>query len=99
MCIGVYQGVGCPRTRITDHPELSCGYWELNPDLLEEQSVLLTTEPSLLLLLLSLFAFLSCHLLFHFPLSKKEEKEGEVEERHWPDFPAFCIGLFRDGTL
>ena len=25
--------------------ELPCGFWELNPDLLEEQSVLLTVEP------------------------------------------------------
>jgi hypothetical protein len=32
---------------ITDGCELPCGCWELNSGTLEEQSVLLTTEPSL----------------------------------------------------
>jgi hypothetical protein len=32
---------------ITDGYEPPCGYWELNSGPLEEQSVLLTTEPSL----------------------------------------------------
>ena len=32
---------------ITDGCEPPCGYWELNSGPLEEQSVLLTTEPSL----------------------------------------------------
>ena len=34
---------------ITDGCEAPCGCWELNSGLLEEQSVLLTTEPSLYL--------------------------------------------------
>ncbi|KAM7323220.1 hypothetical protein ACRRTK_017326 [Alexandromys fortis] len=32
---------------ITDGCEPPCGYWELNSESLEEQPVLLTTEPSL----------------------------------------------------
>ncbi|CAO2613549.1 hypothetical protein LEMLEM_LOCUS16128 [Lemmus lemmus] len=32
---------------VTDSCELPCGCWELNPGPREEQSVLLTTEPSL----------------------------------------------------
>ncbi|CAO2624034.1 hypothetical protein LEMLEM_LOCUS18165, partial [Lemmus lemmus] len=32
---------------ITDGCELPCGFWELNSGLLEEQAMLLTTEPSL----------------------------------------------------
>jgi hypothetical protein len=32
---------------ITDGYDTSCGCWELNSELLEEQLVLLTTEPSL----------------------------------------------------
>ena len=36
-----------PETRVMDGYELPCGYWELNSDPLEEQAVLLTTEPSL----------------------------------------------------
>ena len=32
---------------ITDSCEPTCGCWELNSGLLEEQSVLLTAEPSL----------------------------------------------------
>ena len=34
-----------PRTGVADGYELPCGYWPLNPDPLEEQSVLPTTEP------------------------------------------------------
>ena len=42
MCIGVKVfGTG-----VTDSCELPCGCWELNPGPLEEQSVLLTAEPS-----------------------------------------------------
>ncbi|XP_050003558.1 adiponectin receptor protein 1 [Alexandromys fortis] len=36
-----------PATGSSDSCELPCGCWELNPGPLEEQSVLLTTEPSL----------------------------------------------------
>jgi hypothetical protein len=45
MCIYRYEGVRFPGTRITDSWELLC--WELNLGPLEEQPVLLTTEPSL----------------------------------------------------
>jgi hypothetical protein len=41
------NGIGSPETRIIDSCELPCGYWELNPGLLEEQPVLLTAETSL----------------------------------------------------
>ena len=41
------MGVKYPGTGITESCELPCGCWELNPGLLEEQSVLLTPEPSL----------------------------------------------------
>ena len=43
MCIGIRS----PGTGVTDSRELPCGCWELNLDPLEEQPVLLTTEPSL----------------------------------------------------
>ena len=36
-----------PETGVIDDCEPPCGSWELKPDLLEEQPVLLTTEPSL----------------------------------------------------
>jgi hypothetical protein len=45
VCLG--EGVRSPKARITDGCELLCGYWELNSGPLEEQSVLLTAEPSL----------------------------------------------------
>jgi len=41
------DGVGCPGTGVTDRHEPPCGCCELNPGLLEEQPVLLTSEPSL----------------------------------------------------
>ena len=40
------MGVRSPGTGIKDSCELPCGYWELNSGPLEEQPVLLTTEPS-----------------------------------------------------
>ena len=43
----VCEGAECPGTEVTDSGELPCGYWESNPGPLEEQTVLLTTEPSL----------------------------------------------------
>ena len=36
-----------PGNGVTDSCELPCGCWEVNPGPLEEQPVLLTTEPSL----------------------------------------------------
>lgn len=39
--------VRSPGSRVTDSCALPYGYWELNWSCLEEQSVLLTTEPSL----------------------------------------------------
>jgi hypothetical protein len=44
------EGVESSRTGITESwefNELSCGCWKLNSDPLEEQLVLLTTDPSL----------------------------------------------------
>ena len=41
------EGVGSPGTGVTGSCEPPCGRWELNLDPLEEQSVLLTAEPSL----------------------------------------------------
>ena len=49
LCLHVClcEGVGYSGAGVTDRCELPCGCWELNPGLLEEQSVLLTTEPPL----------------------------------------------------
>lgn len=44
---------------ITDGCELPCGCWELTSGPLEEQAVLLTTEPFLQALILFLFMFMS----------------------------------------
>lgn len=41
------EGAGCPRTEVTDGCKSLCGSWELVPDPLQEQPVLLTTEKSL----------------------------------------------------
>jgi hypothetical protein len=41
------EGVRSPGTGLTGSYELPCGCWELNPDPLEHQPVLLTAEPSL----------------------------------------------------
>ena len=41
------EGIESSRIGITDGCEPSCRCWELNPGLLEDQSVLLTTGPSL----------------------------------------------------
>jgi hypothetical protein len=60
------EGVRSPGIGVTDGCEPPCGYWELNLGPLE-QSVLLTTEPSLQpwfplfsLFLISLLSFLLC---------------------------------------
>jgi hypothetical protein len=42
LCEGVHPGVG-----IIDRHELPCALWDLNPDPLGKQPVLLNTEPSL----------------------------------------------------
>jgi hypothetical protein len=51
MCGVHYQSLQTYQKRVSDHItdgcEPPCGCWELNSGLLEEQSVLLTTEPSL----------------------------------------------------
>jgi hypothetical protein len=39
--------LGSSGTGVIDSYVLPCGYWKPNPDSLEEQPVLLTTEPSL----------------------------------------------------
>ena len=44
-------------TEITDGCELPCGCWELTPSTLEEQQVLLTSEPSLLPKIFPIFLF------------------------------------------
>lgn len=41
------EDTGCPGTGIMDSYEPPCGCWESNPDPLQQQQVLLTTEPSL----------------------------------------------------
>lgn len=41
------EGTGFPGTGIIVSCELSYGCWEANPDLLREQQLLLTSEPSL----------------------------------------------------
>ena len=51
MCVQYPQrpveGIGSPGTGVIDGCEPLCGFWELNPDPLQEQLVPLTTEPSL----------------------------------------------------
>ena len=48
LCLSVclYEDVGSPGTGVADSCELPCGCWVLNPSPLQEQPVLLTTEPS-----------------------------------------------------
>lgn len=41
------EGNGYPETVVTESCEQPCGYRELNPDLLQEQLVLLKMKPSL----------------------------------------------------
>ena len=40
------EGTGVPRIGVTASCELPCGRWELNPSPLQEQPLLLPTEPS-----------------------------------------------------
>lgn len=44
---GSEEGVGSPGTGIAGGYEVPCGCWEVNLSPLEQQPVLLTTEPSL----------------------------------------------------
>lgn len=48
------EGTGYPGTGIMDSYESPCGCWESNSDPLQQQQVLLTTEPSLWLPRLSI---------------------------------------------
>jgi hypothetical protein len=41
------EHTGSPGTGVVDNCELPCGCWELNPGVLQEQPVFLTTESSL----------------------------------------------------
>lgn len=43
------EGFGSLPIGVTDSCELPCGFWELNPEPIDEQTVLLPTESSLLL--------------------------------------------------
>ena len=48
QCLGRSEGhTRFPETAVTDTCELPCGCWELSPGPLDQQPVLLTTEPSL----------------------------------------------------
>ena len=44
MCVLVLVEASSLRTEVTDGCDPPCGCWELNPDPLEEQPVLLTAE-------------------------------------------------------
>lgn len=44
---GSEEGAGCPGIEVIDNSEPPCWCWELNLDLLGEQLVHLTPEPSL----------------------------------------------------
>jgi hypothetical protein len=66
---GQKRALDFPGIGVTDSCEPPCGCWELNSEPLEEQSVLLTTEPSLqplsLIFNFVLFAFLFVCLFVH----------------------------------
>lgn len=47
LCTLVFKVVRFPGNRIANSCEVPCGCWVLNPGPLEEQPVVLTTEPSL----------------------------------------------------
>lgn len=38
------EGIGSPKTGVAGGCELPCGFWDLNPGPLEEQTLLLTAE-------------------------------------------------------
>ena len=61
------ESVTSPGTGVTDGCEPPCMCWELNLGPLEEQSVLLTTKPSLHSLI---FIFKQIFFLFFFPVEK-----------------------------
>ena len=60
---GQKRDSGSPETVVTDGCELPPGCWQLNPGLLEEQPVLLTTESGFLFVLLFLFCVCTFLLL------------------------------------
>ena len=67
-CMSVW-GCQIPKTEVPDTWELPSGCWELKLHHLEEQPVFLTTQPSLLSLLLWLFYFILFYfILFYFSL-------------------------------
>ena len=47
VCMCLWDGVGCPGTGVSDNCKLLCRWWELNPGPLEEETVFLTSRPSL----------------------------------------------------
>lgn len=47
VCVCVCGSIGSPEIRVTVSWEQPCGYWELSPNPLDEQPVILTTELSL----------------------------------------------------
>ena len=60
MCVCVFlhvclcEGAGSTGTGVTDSCELPYGWWELNPGHLVEHPVLLTTDPSLQLIMIKI---------------------------------------------
>jgi hypothetical protein len=59
------ESVGTPGTGLIDSFELPCGCWELNTHLLEEQSVLLTADPSLQPQVCGIFQIYLFYSYFH----------------------------------
>lgn len=49
------EGADSPGTGVTDGWELPCGCWDMNPDPLQEQPVLVTAETSLRPLQLAIY--------------------------------------------
>jgi hypothetical protein len=47
LLVCLHEVVGSPGIGAADNQKLPCGYWELNPSLLEGQPVLITAEPTL----------------------------------------------------
>lgn len=54
LCVNIWcswvpeEVIVCPGTRVTNGCELLCWCWELNLDPLQEQNIILTTEPTFL---------------------------------------------------
>jgi hypothetical protein len=72
------EGVRSLGTRVTDGCEQPCEYWELSPGL-QEQPVLLTTEPSLWTLYRNSLLFLVfLHAVLRFGHQQKKPRMAEV---------------------